>query len=892
MASFESIQRLLSHTAAVTASRRRATAAALMSATLIGLAITVAATDVVLPLSDGTRQHLFRWWPIIPAMAGVWLAWRWSQAAPRDAAALRLAEAAFADHERRLTVATQLAAMPGPLAAHASEAIAATFPLTELPKRLPASTWRRWLMVAVSSIALIVVVAVVLPDLARTVWLRLSDPSGDHPPWSRVRLDWTVAPERVRSGATVHVELAVVGEAAGTPVLYGGLSPVTMFPLGAGHWAGELSGITEPVVLWASVGGTRTLRHTVSIDPVPQLMALTLTMEAPPWSHLTPETLVWKPGVIDTVSALSGTRLVLRPTSNRPLAAVVVQIGDHSVRLDMDHGAVALPAVPGPLSLSLVAQDGVTADPLAVGIITERPDAPPRIAMPRPGHDMLATADRTVTVEFTAEDDLGLVEVVDISAVNGREAPPRRSVLTGKRTWQRTRTLDLAALGARPGDVFALGALVRDSNPQVIDGEHGQPSPFVSRTIRVISDEDYNQQIRKRLPPDALQRKYGDLLKKLQELEKEAAELHDAKADTPDLDRRLAELGRKAAALAADVRSLHRDQPLFAIEQDLQKAMTEATDALAQAAKKGDRKQLPKRQRGANLQRDLAHLTDLARAHGLAARLAQLADAEQNTTKRLAPLADHRHVGDADRVRLRELAGNEDDLAAAVDAWPGLAAEVAAQLGAVDPEVADELSDLAKRLTDSGVGDLKRQAAAACRAGDGATALRLAADARDRLLALLPRISRCQGACRGGAGLKFSWCRGNNASDAMGLGFGVGEGGWGAGGAGSGGLGLMLGYGGDDSGASWMQEGLDLNGPEALGDLGGRTGDRDGAGIADQAAGGDGRTSTSAASYQRGVRATTTTTRVRLDAGEERLIGDYLRRLTAGAADEKAPHGK
>ena len=892
MASFESIQRLLSHTAAVTASRRRATAAALMSATLIGLAITVAATDVVLPLSDGARQHLLRWWPIIPAMAGVWLAWRWSQAAPRDAAALRLAEAAFADHERRLTVATQLAAMPGPLAAHASEAIAATFPLTELPKRLPASTWRRWMLVAVSSIALIVVVAVVLPDLARTVWLRLSDPSGDHPPWSRVRLDWTVAPQRVRSGATVHVELAVVGEAAGTPVLYGGLSPVTMFPLGAGHWAGELSGITEPVVLWASAGGTRTLRHTVSIDPVPQLMALTLTMEAPPWSNLTPETLVWKPGVIDTVSALSGTRLVLRPTSNRPLAAVVVQIGDRSVRLDMDHGAVALPAVPGPLSVSLVAQDGVTADSLAVGIITERPDAPPRIAMPRPGHDMLATADRTVAVEFTAEDDLGLVEVVDISAVNGREAPPRRSVLTGKRTWQRTRTLDLAALGARPGDVFALGALVRDSNPQKIDGEAGQPSPFVSRTIRVISDEDYNQQIRKRLPPDALQRKYGDLLKSLQELEKEAAELHDAKAGAPDLDRRLAELGRKAAALAADVRSLHRDQPLFAIEQDLQKAMTEAADALAQAAKKGDRQQLPKRKRGANLQRDLAHLTDLARAHGLAARLAQLADAEQNTTKRLAPLADHRHVGDADRVRLRELAGNEDDLAAAVDAWPGLAAEVAAQLGAVDPEVADELSDLAKRLTDSGVGDLKRQAAAACRAGDGATALRLAADARDRLLALLPRISRCQGACRGGAGLKFSWCRGNNASDAMGLGFGVGEGGWGAGGAGSGGLGLMLGYGGDDSGASWMQEGLDLNGPEALGDLGGRTGDRDGAGIADQAAGGDGRTSTSAASYQRGVRATTTTTRVRLDAGEERLIGDYLRRLTAGAADEKAPHGK
>jgi hypothetical protein len=575
------------------------------------------------------------------------------------------------------------------------------------------------------------------------------------------------------------------------------------------------------------------------------------------------------------------------PQANRPLVAVILGSGAEARRIPLEGGAVRIPGESGLVHLAGEAADGIRGEPLLVARISVRADAPPRAAITKPSHDTLATSNARLPLAISAEDDLGLVEAVTVSGMNGLEAPALRRALTSGRRWDEERVLDLAALGLRPGDVMSLGLLVRDSSPTIHEEKPGQPSAWAGRNVRVISDEEYNRSVRRRLSVDALERKYGNVVRNLRELEVEAEALRGQPRDA-ELDRRLAALAQRAAALSAAVKALRRDKPLFAIEHDIQDELAAAADELAAAAKAGDPDRLPTRKRGARMGKDLAQLTELAKANGLAARLKQLADAEQNTVARLAPLADHRRANDVDRVRLRELAEQEDGLAGAVEAWPDLAREVAERLRREQPQPAEQLDALAKALGDGEVADLKRRAATAARAGDGATAHRLAAAARDRLLALLPAASRCQGGACAGAGLSFSWCRPGSADDAMGLGLGFGVGGWGAGGAGDGGLGMMLGYGGDDQGGSYLMEGLDLVGPEALGDLGGRIGDRDGPGVAAIAAAGDGRVGTAAAGYARGVRTTTATERVRLDRKEADLVGDYLRRLTS----EEPSHGK
>ena len=185
---------------------------------------------------------------------------------------------------------------------------------------------------------------------------------------------------------------------------------------------------------------------------------------------------------------------------------------------------------------------------------------------------------------------------------------------------------------------------------------------------------------------------------------------------------------------------------------------------------------------------------------------------------------------------------------------------------------------MARLLDATGAADLKRKAAAAARAGDGREAQRLAAEARDRLLALLPKCNGLSGMCEGEACLRISWsdCQGTAKTlGCLGMGFGNG---FGLGGVGSGGLGLFVGYGGDDQGGSMPSGNLDLYGPENLGDMGGAHDDNGKDGVAAMAASG-GAPPRQATGYRRAVRATTGAARTALSADEQRLIDAYYRQL-------------
>lgn len=854
--------------------RRRAAAwCAALAALLVAAAIALGAADAAFALGDRVRLAVgWLWLAAAPAGLAA-LVLRWRTLAPQGDAAVRAVEAACGDGQRTLAQALELARRSDPLAQTAAGQLAGRLPLAGLAARLPRSRAPRWLLLAVAGLAAIALTWAIAPRLAATVFARWRDPLGDHPPWSPTTLSWAAVPERVRARHAARVEVAAEGRACAAPVLVvddaGRVARLAMFPVGPQRWAAEVARVERPLLLWAEGGGTRTHRHALAIDPLPELVSLDLRLDQPAYARLPPSERRLRQGEQAQLDALPGATLRLVPTANRPLAAVLLARDAGAwARLPLVAGAAVLTPAPGLWRLRLEAGDGAigeTEEPLR---LSPRTDQPPRADFAEPSRDAYATPDSIIAFRAVGADDLGLVAALRAREVNGLPVPTAAAERPTDRTWEWRGVLDLTKLGADPGDVIALSAAVRDSDPAMqADGQPGKPSAVALRRVQVVTWDEYNSFLLQRLDGSALEQKYKPLLGELAELQKLREALKQSLPPGDELDRKLKELAARAEALAAKVAAMKRPKPLFRIEPDLQDAIAEAARDFAEGKRPSwDAEALAK---------DLAELTRRARGADLARRLGQLADAEQNTVERLLPLGGHRRPTDGDLLRLSELGQQEALLAQELGAWRELARAWIERERLNLPRETAEMERLLKMLEDGGAQELKQRSAAAARAGDGREAHRLASEARDRLLALLPQVGRCGGSCAGGACLGMGWS-GKFGSDLGGLGLAAGM--WGLGGRGSAGMGMWLGYGGDDLGGSLPSASSDLYGPENLGDLGGdhsrEGGDPIGAMAASGSASGLGRTVRQAGSA-RGQGATRST----LGSEERRLVEAYFKSL-------------
>ncbi len=872
---------------AVRARRVRAALAACVVLAL-GLALGLATADALAGLGEGSRRSLGAGALALGALSLLAIAFSAPRLAPTRAAATRMAEQATGDSERRLSTALELSAMHGELARAGAAHFASGLPASP-PGSLSVGRARGLLAVAAAIALSGVAVHLLLPDLWRLEWHRFSDPHGDHPPFSLTAIAWGAAPGRARPASIARFEVVVSGRAPRDVVLRTRAGArersLPMFQIGASRWAADLDVGEAETLVWAEAGGTRTSFKTLVPDPVPVLSLLDVRVEAPTYARLEPERMRVKPGGQASVAVLPGSRVLLAPTANRALAAVRLRHGDEPAeRVPLVDGAALLPDPrPGAYAIALEAADGAIGEPLPMLAITARVDQPPRVTIVNPAHDVIATAGMSIPFIAECDDDLGLARIEKVREHNGLGAPSLVQRAAGLRQrW--SATIDLQDLGVDPGDAIAFGAVAFDSLPGA-----GQSSAFAQRVIRVVSDEDYNRFLMQRLKPGVLADKYAEIARQLAKLESRAAELKRTAAAMPrdELDKRLAELGHEAAALRARVASLHRDKPLFAIETTIQETLSEQARALEEAAAAGDPSRLPDGGVGEMLESDLAQLTQMARAQGLLARLRQLIDAEQMTTQRLEPLAEHRRLLDSDRVRLRELGDQEEELASTIERWLALELDIAAAMRKASPsgdesplgQDADDLDVIASAVTDTGAIDLKRRAGAAARAGEGDQSHRLAAEARDRLLALLQKAGQGEGAMRGRMRLSLSWCDSSSSGSCLdGLAAAAARG-FGLGGSGSAGLGFALGYGGDDFGSSDPSSAMDLYGPESLSDAGGgeRPGDGNGS-VAAMAAGGEVE-NRAGPLHRQAVRSTTAVARPTLGADEERMVSDYFQRL-------------
>jgi hypothetical protein len=288
-----------------------------------------------------------------------------------------------------------------------------------------------------------------------------------------------------------------------------------------------------------------------------------------------------------------------------------------------------------PLELLLTLEDehGITNVQDIVYRVAVLPDGAPSAAILEPQSDETVSPQALVKIQAEGRDDIGVASLrVECQRQRGDlretlpsfEAAPGEAGAAPAQTVALDAALDLAALGAQPGDLYILQAVAADAYE--LDGMRHEPARSTQRTLRVVTASDIGEQLRRQLASlrqsairiDAQQAEISDAV----DAEAEdagaegAAPTENAEADAeraarraaagPSSDRRQGQIGERLAdqrgALEAVAARLVRNQ---LDDPELDATLDLARDHLDRAADASNRAgQALRRARNAGAGRD------------------------------------------------------------------------------------------------------------------------------------------------------------------------------------------------------------------------------------------------------------------------------------------------
>ncbi len=228
-----------------------------------------------------------------------------------------------------------------------------------------------------------------------------------------------------------------------------------------------LSEVTQDIHYYIDTGSERTRQYRISVVEHPHVTQLQIEYLYPPYTGL--ESTI-KQGT-GNINALVGTEVVLHVTFNKPIQEASLKFGSGKVVPLEPHGTL----VKG----SFIVQEDET---YVIQVIDQTQlknrnpeeysihatvDAPPEIAISRPGKDVKVTPLEEVVIAATAKDDYGLTEFMLHYRVAGSSTTKysflgessSRSVVDGKIL------LYLEDLQVKPGDFLTYYFTAADSNP-------------------------------------------------------------------------------------------------------------------------------------------------------------------------------------------------------------------------------------------------------------------------------------------------------------------------------------------------------------------------------------------------------------------------------------------
>jgi hypothetical protein len=539
------------------------------------------------------------------------------------------------------------------------------------------------------------------PDIASTQWARLTDPFGDHPPYSRTKFEVQPGDTLVIYGDTLDVTAATLGAPVQELDLVvrranGAEETLPMFEDRSLAWRAQLVGITEPLEYCVRTRRARSRYFSTKIITTPRIETVRVTVTPPAYTRLPPS----EGGIPrEGIAGLRGTEVKIAVTSNRPLSQGNLTLnypGKEPVVIETTPDEADPRTVEfkfpieqsGALALNVRDVEGQKAPADVTASILLRKDERPFVRFIQPKAESYATPDAVLAVQMEAEDDFGVSTLSLYRALNNSrplETPVPVDAESPRRC-QAAMLMPLGQYGLAPGDVITMFGRVTDTDLE----PKGAESPLVSVTI--ISQEDFDRIARERAGIEEFMARYDAASRIAEEAAAEAAELlkqmQSEEGISDEMRQKLSEMSEQLAKASQAIDDLAAQEDLYPLDealkphlQDLANAMdTASSHAGAAAGASSPAESMKEMEEALNAlkqgQSDYAEqvtapLESFAEAYALKAmeqRFIELAQAQEGLAYRSSGLKGMDDTDDpATRVRMRDLRDEQAELSAQLE---------------------------------------------------------------------------------------------------------------------------------------------------------------------------------------------------------------------------------
>jgi hypothetical protein len=449
----------------------------------------------------------------------------------------------------------------------------------------------------------------------------------------------------------------------------------------------------------------------------------------------------------------------------------------------------------GQFRISLMGTQGVPGATTLQGPLTCTPDAWPKIQIAEPTGLLVAPEDWKVHVAITAGDDVAVRKITISRSVNGWGPATKELPLqsTGPTYAAASEDFDLAALGAKGGDVITFFATAHDNYPSV---EHFTDTPVV--VIHVITKQEYTDLARTKYRMEQITAEIDAFRAKLDEIDKARAELlaeiealkkkiaaGGGKASEADL-RKLEELDAKYAKYAQRSQELAREMiqrskrpQIYDFEAEYAKMLRDTGDKLLDQADAADKLRdvwagmksanpaAPNAPRYAGMvadqlkqdgdktqqtdqnittaKEDLSKIQQADKMVALVERVGAIAYQQRELAERMAQFRNRETLSAVEQIRARRMAEDqvqiERDLAETLEQMDQQAAESAKVL----PKMSASVKELAQNVRDLKVRPDQQDASRLAQAGQGRYAWQVCDGAATKLESLIKESGGAQG---------------------------------------------------------------------------------------------------------------------------------------------------
>lgn len=827
----------------------------------LALAGVLLALDAMFALPDRARQGLAWSVPLLLTAVALVTWWRAMAARSLDRHLARRLERGQSGLENDLINAVEFSdrlARPEPDAGGEvteglmrraiGRAVQEVAPLRDLSPLKPPSL-RREGLVLTAGLALAALTLLLFHDVYLAVLPRYLDPRGDHPPYSPTHILVLPAGARVpyggqqiirvkTSGVPASEATLVLEDPAGRP-----LQRLPMFQTDAGQFSQTIENIRDAMRYYIVVPYGRSRRYALDLNKTPRLEQVDLKLTPPPYTHRAVQAHELSAPLVKGY-AKSMARLTFR--SNRPLSGGELRLeGGQTLSLQPDgqeHNAVSGQfelRQSGKLTAALTDTEGLGSGEIWTGRVEILPDEKPEVTITSPGMDSFAIPTAKTPIVVEANDDLGFSKVTLVRAVNGSIdfAKPLYTGDGSQSFVHAVEELDLADLGASPGDVISYYAMATDSNP-----EAPQTAATPAFRLAIISFDDYRQMVQSQMTAEDLAKKYEEYKNRLEQMARDQESLQrqtkdlEAKAaqgepltkiqqdQLADAQRRQEELARQAQSLGEDMKREAEAPPIFDIEKgfkedlkDFARRMDQVTSsmqssgsAMQQASRSpGAGQAAPSLKQSVDAQQqalDALNQNSQAYQQGIEQASKELAQAmklmgdieqfknlyqrQQNMERQARLYKEKTDPTMDDRVRMKELAEEEGAIRQQVEKLGQDLRSHAEEVKADLPKVSADAQKIADELGQRQIAPKMQQSGDKLDQADGPGGHPPAADA---LAEMEKMISFCQSSGEGAESelrLKISMSKGMSMGQTMAqmrAGMGAGQGRLGAMGQGAGG---------------------------------------------------------------------------------------------------------